>query len=169
MNLPLTLNSGGVLRFHAVPGMTKQTVAEHSWGVAVILIQILPEACGSVLRHALFHDIAEVETGDIPHPFKQKHLVINDYIKQEELNVFARYGIRQEWLTDRETHAIKIADCLDGMTYCVNRFQAGERAAAQPFETWMAFLEAYKPLETFPKAVEYLDHLKSEMLYEGRM
>jgi 5'-deoxynucleotidase YfbR-like HD superfamily hydrolase len=169
MNLPLTLNSGGVLRFHAVPGMTKQTVAEHSWGVVVILTQIFPEVGGNAIRHALFHDIAEVETGDIPHPFKQKHPVINEYIKQEELNVFARFGIRHECLTDREQHAIKIADCLEGMTYCVNRYQAGERAAAQPFEVWATFLEAYPPLKSFPKAADYLDYLKSEMIYEGRM
>jgi 5'-deoxynucleotidase YfbR-like HD superfamily hydrolase len=157
MRIDAVLNSGGVERFHAVPGMTKQTVGQHSWGVGVILLAIYPKCSKELLARALTHDCPEILTGDIPHPFKQAHPTIKAYLEDEEKqwhidNMVPYYG-----LTAEEKNVLSLADCLDGMTYCLERYKAGERQAKAPFLTWEAFLtnDMERRFEGLPEAYCY--------------
>jgi len=61
-----------VPRWTVVPMMRSQTVTDHSWRVAVIADDL---ACrlgvslsmrDTMIRYSVYHDIGEVETGDIP-------------------------------------------------------------------------------------------------------
>ena len=63
-------DAGDVTRFHTLRTIRQQSVAHHSWGVATLLLHVWPEAPASVLRAALWHDVAEIETGDMPAPIK---------------------------------------------------------------------------------------------------
>lgn len=71
-----------VMRWHIVKTRQKQSIAEHSFMVAMIanvfLDDLLGETCdemdslrAQLLQYALVHDLDEVITGDIPSPFKQ--------------------------------------------------------------------------------------------------
>lgn len=65
------LDSGNVVRFHAVPGVGKQKNSEHQWGVALLVAAIKPDCSKELLLAALTHDSAEIVTGDIPFTFKK--------------------------------------------------------------------------------------------------
>lgn len=54
----------------------QQTVAEHTYGVIVITLQLAALAPGldanAAVAYAILHDVDESETGDIPSPFKRR-------------------------------------------------------------------------------------------------
>ena len=64
------LEGGEVKRYHTMPTIGEQTVANHSWGVAVILSWLKPDISPKALLKALTHDVAEKQTGDMPAPTK---------------------------------------------------------------------------------------------------
>lgn len=165
MNVDNVLLSGGVQRFHAVPGMTKQTNAEHSWGVAVTLQHIYPECSKELLFWALVHDCPELETGDIPHPFKEKYGLIKDYLIEDEYEWYSTNGVLFQELSERDKIALRIADCLEGMKYCLSRYMTGERSALAPFKTWEAYLHSRVliPSSIFPNASQMYDDMVKHM------
>ena len=61
-------------RWTIVPLLRAQSVAEHSWAVAILAME-LAKRCGvtpdDVARMAVEHDQSEVVTGDIPTPLKK--------------------------------------------------------------------------------------------------
>lgn len=59
--------AGQVARWHTTPTSRAQSVGEHSWQVARILLAIWPEAPQPVLKEALFHDVGEINVGDTPY------------------------------------------------------------------------------------------------------
>lgn len=70
MSLESQLRAGGVVRYHAIPELPKQTIAEHTWRLIRILRLIWPDAPDHVIRHAECHDMDELFIGDIPAPVK---------------------------------------------------------------------------------------------------
>lgn len=70
---PQTLDpraSGHVMRYHTWPHVRVQTVAEHSWQLARLLLMVWPLAPRHLVVDALFHDLGERVTGDLPYPTK---------------------------------------------------------------------------------------------------
>lgn len=65
-------------RWHIVHTVKHQSLAEHQWGVSVIamhlaeLMKVADREIILILQHALLHDIEEIETGDIPSPYKEE-------------------------------------------------------------------------------------------------
>lgn len=68
--LALLLRGGGVRRYHAHPGIAPQSVAEHSWRVAVLCAYLWPDR-PQLVTAALYHDVAEGLFGDLPAPAKR--------------------------------------------------------------------------------------------------
>lgn len=58
--------AGRVRRYHTTPTEVIQTNADHSWGVAVLLVQLHPDPSKELLIEALLHDTGEYIVGDIP-------------------------------------------------------------------------------------------------------
>jgi hypothetical protein len=86
--------------------MRQQSVAEHSWAVAIIAEELADrlgvnhEIINAIVSQAVAHDLMEVRTGDIPTPFKRK---IKQYMGQD------LYG---------ETNVlVKIADTMEAIIY----------------------------------------------------
>jgi 5'-deoxynucleotidase YfbR-like HD superfamily hydrolase len=65
--------AGCLLRFHTWPHIRAQTIGEHSWQVARVLLAIWPDAPRHLLVHCMTHDIGEGGPGDIPYPFKAEN------------------------------------------------------------------------------------------------
>ena len=61
-NLIDILSGGEVKRYHTMKTIGEQTVANHSWGVAVILNWLKPDISKVALLKALSHDVAEKRT-----------------------------------------------------------------------------------------------------------
>lgn len=69
----MAIREGGwTERMHTKPKLRRQTVAEHSWGVAVLAAEMFPDAfSGEMLLACLYHDVPERWVGDSPHPAKK--------------------------------------------------------------------------------------------------
>lgn len=64
-----------IIRWNMVPTQRQQSLAEHTFMVALVAEHIANELglpTGAILRLALYHDLEEVMTGDIPAPTKRK-------------------------------------------------------------------------------------------------
>ena len=61
----LTIKSGQTQRWHMHPFMPPQSVGDHAWRVATILGLIDPNCTVDELKTALFHDVAELNHGDL--------------------------------------------------------------------------------------------------------
>lgn len=67
------LRMGEIKRWHMVSTTRQQTLAEHSYGVMLIAVEIAKYSNidpDQVMKLALFHDIDEVRTGDLSPPAK---------------------------------------------------------------------------------------------------
>lgn len=123
------LNLAHVPRWGVVPTSRPQSVAEHSFNVAVIALEIagkLKLQHSSILMTAMLalqHDVAESETGDLPSTLKS-------YIPPHVLRSVEE--VCCPWLTARpytptEIVIVKIADKIEAIMYN-SRWGVGPRA-----------------------------------------
>jgi hypothetical protein len=71
-------NSGRVMRYHCRPMVVRQSVAEHCWQMMRIYHDVYEELPADVALYILYHDSAEVITGDLPYTAKK----LNPELKQ---------------------------------------------------------------------------------------
>jgi len=87
--------AGAVRRYHAKRVLVDQTIADHSWGVCVVLMWLyfpdLPPA--KLFQMAVLHDVPEVITGDVPAPAKWRSLDLRTALAALELEVADELGI----------------------------------------------------------------------------
>lgn len=114
-----TLQAGEILRYHAVPTVGKQSVGEHSFGVAVICLYLTDGACGlNLLTAALLHDTAEFLTGDVPFTIKQRSPDLKKLLSDEEIYAHKYVVLPFPVLTKEENIILKIADTIEGLLWC---------------------------------------------------
>lgn len=160
------LESGEVARFHTCGGVKPQSVAEHSWGVATILLHI--HECNentevlALLEAALLHDCAELVTGDVPFPIKKADPVLKAQLLGHEVQWEKQHDAHSQLLRHEE-ELLHIADCLDGMWYCCQRRRCGELQAEIPYGRWREYLLKSGLLEGRPNALQVFDYLTGRM------
>lgn len=97
MNLTDIYESGAVKRYHGKRTLHNQTVADHCWGVATILMWLyypdLPP--DKSFQHALLHDAPELITGDVPAPAKWRSANLSQALADLEDAVSAEMGLPQ--------------------------------------------------------------------------
>lgn len=78
MNLFKLIRSGRVRRWHANPDLSHagETNGHHQWAVAALILTLHPAPSLALVREALFHDVGEVDAGDLSAPFKDANPVI---------------------------------------------------------------------------------------------
>mgnify|MGYP001821227318 CR=1 FL=1 len=140
LNLNEVLEAGRVMRYHAAPIDKKQSVAEHSWGVAVCILKLWPDTGKDLLLHAILHDIAEVYTGDVPAPVKKASSAVKNMFDSLEEDALEMMEVDLPVLNSVEQRRLKIADCLEGMKYCERRIQAGDLAAVPVRDRYVVYL-----------------------------
>lgn len=117
-----TLEAGRVARYHATPSVSTQSVAAHSWGVAVLLLHIFPDCSKGLLKEALLHDTEEYWTGDIPYHFKRDCPEAKElsermgWMYRSEFTITTPYEFQHE----SERQALKLCDTLEGLLWCAN-------------------------------------------------
>jgi len=119
-----------VRRWHIVQTKREQTLAEHSFAVAVISGSLAAamhwggllhsERKLSLLQHSLSHDILEVRTGDMPTPFKRvlEQVAGKDVIDRAETLVDSDTAGTARTLANTQTDAIvKLADQIEAIFF----------------------------------------------------
>ena len=113
-----------VSRYHTVFTFNNETVGHHSHGVAMMVLMMKPDASASLLKAALYHDLAEQVVGDIPSPAKRQ-FGLGQRLDKLELSIIEEAGIENPALTDEETRILKLADIAQGALFCAREIQLG--------------------------------------------
>lgn len=128
-------HSGRVRRFHTLADYSEavgQTVAEHQWGVALLVLEICmrlrinprPE----LLREALLHDCAECRTGDLPANLKWRWPALTEELRRVEAVVREELEAPPPSLSDEETLMLEWADSLELYLYAQCKVRSGNFA-----------------------------------------
>lgn len=126
--------SGSVERFHTMRKIKSQNIAEHSWGVAVLADYIFGQNFPNLVRYALYHDAAEIVTGDTPATAKWESEKLERTLSKLERDVCEKMKIMYEPPNHLERDALKICDLLELMFYCSHEFHMGNKFASEPFK-----------------------------------
>lgn len=91
-----------------------QSVAEHSYNVLLIALWLIEEEMdrdleAEVIQYAIHHDMDEIETGDIPSPFKRR-------LRTECPSVIKLLD-GEHYVTPEVKAIVKLADCLEAIYY----------------------------------------------------
>ena len=105
--------AGKVQRYHTHPTLNVQTVADHSWRVATLLVEIFGLPRAEVLYYALMHDAGELYAGDIPFQVKVDNPTLHDAIDVAEIRGLKLLGVELPDLSPVEAAQVKIADILE--------------------------------------------------------
>lgn len=127
-------------RFNTRPRVSRESVAEHSFFVAIIsmiLSDYIIEYDDSILfckenviTMALLHDLPELEYSDIPHDVKNKIPELKDLLQKHETNFFKSEYNRQSYmfLTENkiiEAQIVHLADILAVRYYAEREISLG--------------------------------------------
>lgn len=114
---------GSVRRYHTQRMINYQTVADHSWGVMQILLEIC-EPSPDLMRAALYHDVAEHWTGDIPATAKWNNQEFERILQAVEKRIEFDLEILVI-LSLEEQKLLKIADLLELVFHCHEEYVMG--------------------------------------------
>ena len=160
MNIDKVLESSNVSRFHAVPGLAPQTIAQHSWGVAMLCQYFNPDCSKDLILAALTHDCTEMVTGDTPATAKWESPELKALLDKIESEVEQEWGI-QFSLNILDKRLLKLCDGLEGMNYCLERRKLGELEASVVFYRWSEFI--MDKFDLSKKESAYLSSLINKM------
>jgi 5'-deoxynucleotidase YfbR-like HD superfamily hydrolase len=131
--------AGNVKRFHTHSVIGENTVAHHSWGVAILLLELIEKPSLDMMRACIYHDAFEVVTGDIPWTAKQRNPTIKHVADNMEADVALEIDVMWN-LMPWEEHSIKFCDMLDLMWFCVSQRKLGSANMDEVFENGRRFL-----------------------------
>jgi 5'-deoxynucleotidase YfbR-like HD superfamily hydrolase len=128
-------------RFHTIPTIHNETVGHHTTLVCGLLYLLYPDCRREVLINAIFHDMAECVTGDIPSPSKRAGYVDRAALSKSEDQIIQNHGIFQPEITAEEGHMIKVCDILAGMEACSHEIRMGNKIMTQAFKNFSSYFQ----------------------------
>lgn len=116
-------DAGCVLRYHAKRTHGSQTVADHTWGVCLVLLWLYEPALPSVkiLRSALLHDVHEVITGDVPAPAKWRSPALTAALTELEASIATEMELPEIEMSD----VLRFADTAELTMYSIVQANMG--------------------------------------------
>jgi 5'-deoxynucleotidase YfbR-like HD superfamily hydrolase len=150
MNINDILLAQNIKRWTIVSTMTDQSLAEHSFNVAMIARAIAAEAEMNdinIIKYALDHDLDEVMTGDIPSPAKTRMGMST--MASGKTDLFYR-GKSAAKCNEAEAKIVVAADLIDSYLF-IKHNKIGRHAeqvykyTRHKFEMWMEALHKTHP------------------------
>lgn len=117
-------DAGNVRRYHTQRTLRAQTVAEHSFGVCMLIRQVWPDCSRNLLFAAMHHDLPELMTGDIPAPAKRAHPQMDAYLEEFEASLHPLY-FNTEYMSAEELATLKWADTMELVLWCLEEWRMG--------------------------------------------
>lgn len=141
--------SGKVRRWHTHHGLD-QNNADHSWGVAMILLKIHPSPSLELIKAALLHDCAEYLTGDTPGYAKANSPQLKAELDKLEGAASIALGLELPVLEGVDHHWLSLADAIEAILFVRHCGRFSEADA----------------IEYFPSLVEKARRHASEVNYD---
>lgn len=122
-------NAGDVVRYHTRKVINRQDVANHTWNVMRIYTERYGIPRGEVYAYILYHDVAEVITGDIPFQIKRYLPEFKEAIVEAELHAMYKLGIGPIEITPDEVRRVKVCDLIEMHEYAMTELNHGNTTA----------------------------------------
>lgn len=133
-----------VRRYHQYPTLEIDTVGKHSCGVALTAFLINPDVSKNALIAAITHDLGESVTGDIPSPTKKRlTAAARDQLDNIELEALNMHDFPTDLLTDEEVILLKVCDYLDGLAFCCEELNRGNRGIRRVAENYIIYIREF--------------------------
>lgn len=154
--LEMCFRGGQIRRFHSWPTIGQETVAEHSYYVCMLVLALTDgKASSNLLKAALFHDLAEQATGDIPATTKWANPLLKANLDAIEEIFEAKWNIAIA-LPEDDKLVLKWSDMLALLFYCKQQRDLGNRGMNVVFTRGVDYLNNLKQLESGKKVLTYL-------------
>ena len=127
-----------VRRYHTVATVHEETVGHHSHGVALLCLQLDPQASRELLYAALVHDLAEQHVGDVPSPAKRT-LGFADKLDELEHTIICDGMGWHPVLSEAEQRTLKLADIVQGALKCAREIELGNTRMRTVYDRYMAY------------------------------
>lgn len=136
LNPFLPLLAGRVRRYHVQGELFPQSVAEHCWRAAILLLQIYPSAPAPLIIAVLEHDSGEWWAGDTPAPVKWASPLLKTTLDAAETHGARAAGVSMEpdMLSDSQWAMVRFVDYLELAIYMLERGSQGIVAARPIYE-----------------------------------
>lgn len=131
------LEGGAIKRYHMKQTIKEQAVSTHSWRMAAIIHSLWPDCSKALIMAALFHDVSERVTGDIPSPVKRANPALRSELNRVTTEEEIRLDIRYE-LTLEEQNLLSWVDRFEGCLFCLDEIQFGNK---KMHNTFLRYLE----------------------------
>ena len=153
-----------VKRWHTITNVKEQTVADHSWGVASIILDMWPDSSNSLITFALWHDIPEYIVGDTPVTAKWQDENLAKVVEEAERRVAKEHKLYVK-LTETEKLKLSIADLLEVLWYASEEVALGNSNFLKVFHTARKKLEILiQPMSCESShIIKIINHLRGEM------
>jgi 5'-deoxynucleotidase YfbR-like HD superfamily hydrolase len=114
--------AGKVTRWHTKGDIPPQSIADHSWGVAMLIMAYHPRPSIELIQAALVHDLGEIYTGDIPYSAKLRWPDFRDLLAKKEKDAMDDLGasVYMTQLLPGEKAWLKWADQEESRRYLVS-------------------------------------------------
>lgn len=144
----LLRDAGAVKRSHTLRTLFERNVAEHSWGVAMLVRQVYAWAGvappSRVLLAALCHDLSEYVTGDLPATAKREHPALKLAANAVTTPWEEKLGLRYE-LTQDEQKLLLWCDRMEFALCALEEVTAGNQFFAGPAHRITSWLHQMEP------------------------
>ena len=108
----------------------------------MVTLLLDPQASRSLLMAALFHDLSEHVTGDIPSPAKREY-GITSQISDLENKLMFEAGIQFPDLNERDKRTLKLADIAHGALFCVQEMSMGNSQMRAILNTYLSYARQF--------------------------
>jgi 5'-deoxynucleotidase YfbR-like HD superfamily hydrolase len=135
---PQTLDprsAGKVTRYHTWERIREQSVGEHTWQLIRIILTIHPQASRELMIYAMYHDVGERVTGDVPFPVKRERSEVKAAFDQMEheahLQMATAWGVLAGVrVPHEEMTTLKLAEFIEMMEWGLDEMALGNQNAA---------------------------------------
>lgn len=159
--LDFLLAGAEVNRFHTYTTLQNETVGHHSHGVACLVLMMDPSASKAVLIAALFHDLSEHRTGDIPSPAKREY-GIGEQVEKLELRLMLEAGVIFPELSPKDARTLKLADIAHGALFCLREMSLGNRRMRAVYDTYISYADKFRPVGLEKDLFNLIEEMRHE-------
>jgi len=146
--------AGLTKRFHTMHVVRTQTIADHSWHVAMLGYTLYgqnePGITMTFMMALLTHDAAEYKVGDVPSPAKRGMAEVLDLPEgtdffaawgEMEQNILREFSMNWEtFLTVEEKRRLALLDAFEGAFYCVTERGLGNKHVEVAYNNYCKYI-----------------------------
>lgn len=155
-------DAGRVKRLHGRATVAEHPISSHVYGTLVLAVELSAlndVRLEKVMLALLYHDAAELVTGDVPAPVKRENPLLAQTLQQLEQRWERKMGLRlPDDLTQLEKQLVKACDTLDLAFNVLHERTMGNRSTwvGRVFQNCMSYLEAQKDVSGVADVKRYL-------------